>query len=486
MWFWRGTQSAIFYYATCSPCMEYNHKHKRRKEARAVAKERAALDLSQPDMIRQPMAFTTNRYWAEEIEAGPGPPKGRRRDSLAGDLAQDSGKNSGSVNVNEKGKAKSVFANNSNNNNSNTVTFSEPVPGESSPPEPAKDPTRTHRPSMDQKQSTFDTLKETIRSSLSPETWNWKRYEREDEPLWGLNDAMSRMWERARPSHNRSNSGNDPSDRRRSFSHGRRRADTTDSDRYVYDYSRARHPEVNDLHPPVVSQLPATNAEVAWMLQPPPSRAVMEGKIRPGAEDMSRRRPLAAIGTSTEEERRRAWATKDRRGSTERIEKTVDREKRRPPPMVVSSEPELAGDEEDSGVDEDEDEERDKEASSPTDLRPARSASLPHIDRIQPLSKTANLSSERSPQLLQRPHLAVIASTKTTGAIRTITVPASSSRLNSRSSSPTSTYFTPAGRKVLSDSTNLSVPPEWEYLLKLCLPQIPPRTRSSLPSNMCL
>ena len=90
MWFWRGTQSAIFYYATLSPCMEYNRKRKRRKEAKAAGKERAALELSQPDMIRQPMAFTTNRYWAEEIEAGPGPPKGRRRDSLDGGLAHKS------------------------------------------------------------------------------------------------------------------------------------------------------------------------------------------------------------------------------------------------------------------------------------------------------------------------------------------------------------------------------------------------------------
>jgi hypothetical protein len=478
MWFWRGTQSAIFYYATCSPCMEYNRKRKRRMEAKAAGKERAALELSQPDMIRQPMAFTTNRYWAEEIEAGPGPPKGRRRDSLAGDLAQNNGKNSGTQKSNEKGKQKSVFA-----NNPNAVTFSEPVPsGESSSSDPAKTLVRLQRPSIDQKQSTFDTLKETIRSSLSPETWNWKRYEREDEPLWGLNDAMSRMWDRARPSHNRSSSTNDPSEHRRSLSHGRRRADTTDSDRYVYDYSRARHPEVNDLHPPVVSQLPATKAEVAWMFQPPPSRAVMEGKIRPGAEDMSLRRPLAVIGTSKEDERRRALSANDKRGITERIEKKADREKPRPPPIVVSSDSELERQEDESDVDDD----RGTEASLAPDLKPARSASLPHIYRAKPPSKTTIHNNERNAQLLQRPPLAVIASKRTTGSIRTVTLPAPSPKLNSRSSSPTSTYFTPNGRKVMSDATNQSVPPEWDYLLEVCLPQIPPRTRSSLPSNVCL
>jgi hypothetical protein len=460
--------------------MEYNRKRKRRREARAAGKQRAALELSQPDLIRQPMAFTTNRYWAEEIEAGPGPPKGRRRDSLAGDLAQNNGKNTGAQKSNEKGKQKSVFA-----KNSNMVTFSEPL-GESSSSEPAETFVHTQRPSMDQKQSTFDTLKETIRSSLSPETWNWKRYEREDEPLWGLNDAMSRMWDRARPSHNRSSSANDPSEHRRSLSRGRRRADTADSDPFVYDYSRARHPEVNDLHPPVVSQLPATKAEVAWMFQPPPSRAVMEGKVRPGAEDMSFRKPLAVIGTSKEEERGRALSAKDKRGITERIEKTADRERKpHPPPIVVSSDPELEGDEEQSDVDEDEDE-GETEVSSPPHVKPARSASLPHIHRVKSVSKTTNHSNERNLQLLARPPLAVIASTKAAGAIRTLTVPASSPKLNSRSSPPTPTYFPTNGRKVMSDNTNQPIPPEWDYLLELCLPQIPPRTRSSLPSNVCL
>jgi hypothetical protein len=465
--------------------MEYNHKRKRRKEARAAGKQRAALELSQPDLIRQPMAFTTNRYWAEEIEAGPGPPKGRRRDSLAGDLAQNNSKNTGTQKSNEKGKQKSVFA-----ENSNAVTFSEPVPpGESSSLEAAETTVRTQRPSMDQKQSTFDTLKETIRSSLSPETWNWKRYEREDEPLWGLNDAMSRMWDRARPSHNRNSSINDPSEHRRSLSRGRRRADTADSDPFVYDYSRARHPEVNDLHPPVVSQLAATKAEVAWMLQPPPSRAVMEGKVRPGAEDMSFRRPLAVLGASKEEERGRTLSAKDKRGITERIEKTADREKPHPPPIVVSSDPGLGRDEEESDGDEDEDDDDDEgeaEASSPSDVKPARRASLPHIHRAKSVSRTTSHGNERNSQLLQRPPLAVIASTKTAGAIRTLTVPASSPKLNSRSLPPTPTYFPPNGRKVMSDTTNQSIPPEWNYLVELCLPQIPPRTRSSLPSNVCL
>jgi hypothetical protein len=217
------------------------------------------------------------------------------------------------------------------------------------------------------------------------------------------------------------------------------------------------------------------------MLQPPPSRAVMEGKIRPGAEDMSLRRPLAVIGTTKEEEeRRRALSAKDERGITEKLEKRAWREKPRPPPIAVSSDP----DEEESDMDE----ERETEASSPSDLRPARRASLPHISHGKPGSKTTGPSGERHSQPLQRPPLAVIASTKTTGSTRNLTVPASSPKLNSRSPSPTSRYFATNGQKIMSDTTYLErpVPPEWDYLLELCLPQIPPRTRSSLPSGVFL
>ena len=46
------------------------------------------------------------------------------------------------------------------------------------------------------------------------------------------------------------------------------------------DYYIPRMPPVNDLHPPVASG-PKSRAEVRWMLQPPPSAKVMEGKESP-------------------------------------------------------------------------------------------------------------------------------------------------------------------------------------------------------------
>ena len=472
MWFWRGTQSAIFYYVTLSPCMEAKHKRKRRKQARA---ERAELEMRQPEMAHQPMAFTTNRYWEEEITVGPGPPKGWKRDSMGGGGAvKDNSKTQGLQRPANKPKAKSVFA-----NNPNTTTFSEPTqPGASSSSEPSKSQLRGQRPSLDQKQSALDTLRDTIRSSLSPEAWNWKRYEREDEPLFGLNDAMSRMWDRARPSHNRRGSAAGPAEHRRSLSHGRQRSGTTDSDQY--DYYRARHPEVNELHPPIVSQLPTKRAEVAWMLQPPPSRAVMEGKIRPGAEDMSLRKPLAIIGTTKEEEKQKRTLAEDHRGVSERLGIDLDLEENRPPPVLVASPTELDAEREDR----DADEEQDTEKECEIDAKASRSASLPHIEYLKPPSKPTTSLKERSSWQLQRPPLAVIASAKSTSSIHTVTLPMGAPKSKSRNSSPASAYFAPRHGKVAPDRQAIEAPPEWDYLLEVCLPQIPPRTRSSLPSGV--
>lgn len=66
-----------------------------------------------------------------------------------------------------------------------------------------------------------------------------------------------------------------------------------ESDRY--DYRRGKNPALNDLHPPPVSQLPATRDDAAWMMLPPPSAAVMAGRKRPGTE-LEMRWPLAIIG----------------------------------------------------------------------------------------------------------------------------------------------------------------------------------------------
>ena len=236
-WFWRGVQSAIFYYVSCSPFLEYKYKKKRRKEAQTSREE---VITTQPGALRQPHAFQTNEQWAEELMLGPGPPKPWKPDELLQ-------------------KVKQKLA---------------PTPVEVAP----RPSLERGRPSMDRRISgAIVTVKDTIKQSLYPDKWNWKRYDREDE--FGLGDKVTRIWDRVTTMHNE-----EPI--------GRRRAHTNDSDR---DYTRGRMPAINDLHPPVVSQLPATKDEAAWMLLPPPSAAVMNGKSRPG-EEMMQRTPLAVIG----------------------------------------------------------------------------------------------------------------------------------------------------------------------------------------------
>lgn len=91
----------------------------------------------------------------------------------------------------------------------------------------------------------------------SREGWNHRRYQREDELLWGIDI--------------------DDRSRKGASSAGRSRAGTANSaDSYKYGCN----PAVNDLHPPIVSTRPTNRSEMRWMLQPPPPARVMEGKER--------------------------------------------------------------------------------------------------------------------------------------------------------------------------------------------------------------
>jgi len=82
-WFWRGTQSAVFYYASCTPWVEYKYKKKRRKDAARSRKDKTDNTIyTQPGVTRQPAPFQTNEEWAQEIMEGPGPPKGWKKDEI--------------------------------------------------------------------------------------------------------------------------------------------------------------------------------------------------------------------------------------------------------------------------------------------------------------------------------------------------------------------------------------------------------------------
>lgn len=100
-----------------------------------------------------------------------------------------------------------------------------------------------------------DTLEE------DDENWNRKRYQREDEDLWGsepvvpvqtaLSGSSVGVAGLPRPTVSRSES-----------------------------YHSTRAPPVNDLHPPIVSLPSPRPTDNRWMMQPPPKASVMSGKER--------------------------------------------------------------------------------------------------------------------------------------------------------------------------------------------------------------
>ena len=111
-------------------------------------------------------------------------------------------------------------------------------------------------------------------SRTSGEGWNRTRYQREDEALWGpdmfgpgqrIRDAIARAGSTAGRLLEGRLSKSGPS---------------MEEEQNPKSYYLGKNPPVNDLHPPVVSTQPASRDETRWMLQPPPSAKVMEGKER--------------------------------------------------------------------------------------------------------------------------------------------------------------------------------------------------------------
>ncbi|KAL8744452.1 MAG: hypothetical protein Q9190_003303 [Brigantiaea leucoxantha] len=238
-WFWRGFQSAIFYYVSCAPCTKIAYRHRRRKNARRARAERQAMEEA-GQMYPHPSPFSTNMYWGEEIALGPGPPRRKKDSERRG---------------NEKGEARGLVSAGVGSSSGTGVSGS----------------------SADTVMGGMTMVEQEIRRSS--EGWNRRRYQREDELLWGIDSSDDE--------------------------------EVQEGDRYYI----ARNPGINDLHPPVVSTQPTHRSEMRWMLQPPPSAKIMEGKeranrSRSGSGGSSRRGVEVALGKQIgdrmmEEKRRR-------------------------------------------------------------------------------------------------------------------------------------------------------------------------------------
>lgn len=222
-------QSAVFYIVACTPCAKVRHRQKARVQAKKERQEKSKLETEQPGFYQHPSPFNTNPYWKEEITMGPTLPK-----------------KSVSKNSSQRGLT-------SSGGDSTAPSFSE------------------HTNVGESRLNIAPSTTVISEDDGLSDDWNRRRgYQREDEELWGQQWSGQKLMNaitKARDSAGRlieSTLGIDK--------------EVTDQDRKEF-YFAPKNPPINDYHPPVVSsKFPSKDAH-RWMLQPPPSAKVMEGKI---------------------------------------------------------------------------------------------------------------------------------------------------------------------------------------------------------------
>ncbi|KAI9874231.1 MAG: hypothetical protein M1830_010041, partial [Pleopsidium flavum] len=219
----KGIQSAVFYYVSCAPCTKLTYRRKRKAEATRARQDKVALQEEQLGLYPHPSPFSTNIYWHEEMVLGPGPPLKKG--------GKDKGSRTGSKRELTTGGQGSSMGSSADTT----------IVAEGGSPE-------------------------TGGSRFNRDGWNTKRYQREDEILWGYDISDSGGFD------DLDGKGQGPS----IGLSGMSRSGKASTERYYV----ARNPAVNDLHPPVVSTQPTHKSETRWMLQPPPSAKIMEGKER--------------------------------------------------------------------------------------------------------------------------------------------------------------------------------------------------------------
>lgn len=230
-------RSVVFYYIACTPCNEARARYRQKQQAKADREEKLRIQTEQPGLYRHPSPFHTNPFWQEEIDIGPIPPKSKaasKNTSQRGLNSSSTGRISTSASL--------------------TCTSSHNEITSTSPGSPTIIP-------------------EGSSTSFDDDGWNKRRYQREDEELWGHD--LSRMGHRLVDNIVKAGS-----------SAGRMiKGDVAPKDRIVTDEERSnfyftpKNPPVNEYHPPIVGSAPSHKNALQWMLQPPPPAKVMEGRI---------------------------------------------------------------------------------------------------------------------------------------------------------------------------------------------------------------
>ncbi|KAI0889422.1 uncharacterized protein GGS22DRAFT_70949 [Annulohypoxylon maeteangense] len=240
MSFGVAVQSAIFYLVSCAPCLQAKHHQQSKAKAKKEREEKARIQAENPGSYLHPDPFNTNPYWSEEIMMGPRIQSKKYNGGVSKDINQKR--------LNSSGKESTSVAGSSTQVNSMS-------PGSS-------------RTAVEDGKLSFST-------SYSDD-WNRKRYQREDEELWGQGHDLSRTHKLMDALKQAGSSAGRLFDA--SLGKEKEPKLVTDEDRHNF-YFAPRNPPVNDYHPPIVRQKPTHKDGNRWMLQPPPPAKIMEGKV---------------------------------------------------------------------------------------------------------------------------------------------------------------------------------------------------------------
>ncbi|KAJ2898825.1 hypothetical protein MKZ38_003645 [Zalerion maritima] len=253
-------QSAIFYYAGCTPCIDRYKKHEKEKMAVRNMKEREKNPITEG--YEHPVAMNTNPYWKQEMESGPQLPRKKKSFPMK--------TNSQRRLTNQTESSASM----------NTVV------------------------SKQSARSSPNASEEKDREGSGDE-WSARPHQREDEGLWGIHirhferypsftstqadtilssDGLPETSEPSRLGHRLFDAVFKAGESAGRLIEAARSPlvsrEISDEDRSsFYRSSSIINPPVNDFHPPVVSSRPAHADGHKWMLQPPPPAAVMEGRV---------------------------------------------------------------------------------------------------------------------------------------------------------------------------------------------------------------